>query len=631
MSNEIPIGWERATLGALADLGGGTTPSKLNSEYWENGTIPWATPSDITSLANSVNRIERTQLMITKRALRECSLQLYQPGTVFMTSRASIGFVAINDVPMATNQGFITFSCNDNADPAFLSQWLLANRDLMISAAGGSTFKELSRGTAKLLPILVPPLGQQRRIAEVLCSLDEYIVACERVALQARTVQAATFETFLKAGARLRGGHPIQNWHTGKIAEIDTLPPDWKIVRLIDVAKLESGHTPSRRVPEFWTGGEIGWLSLHDTQNLESPVITRTELSITQAGLDNSSARLLPEGTVCFSRTATVGKCVIMGHSMATSQDFANFICSEQIANRYLLYLLRWMQPIWKQLSSGSTHKTIYMPTFESLQIILPPRSAQDAIVAAMDALTTAIDENAKLADAARRLKISLAIDLFSGARTVVPGHEEAVMRQGKPVQAAFKRAVLAAEVVHQLHKDAKFGSVKHEKIVHLCEYHADLHRDIDRHAYKKAAGPYDPKARRSVEANFKSHKWFDVKKAQGGRTEYVPMAKCGGHKEYFDRYFAAQRDAIQAIIDLLRPLDSQRCEIIATLYAVWNDYLLDNVSPTDSQIVSDARNNWHSSKQTIPEDRWAKALTWMREKRLVPQGTGEKTRIATA
>jgi hypothetical protein len=198
-------------------------------------------------------------------------------------------------------------------------------------------------------------------------------------------------------------------------------------------------------------------------------------------------------------------------------------------------------------------------------------------------------------------------------------------------VQPAFKRAVLAAEVVHQLHKDAKFGSVKHEKIVHLCEYHADLHDDIDRHAYKKAAGPYDPKARRSVEANFKSHKWFDVKKAQGGRTEYIPMEKCGGHKEYFDRYFVAQRDTIQGIIDLLRPLDSQRCEIIATLYAVWNDYLLDGASPTDSQIVNSARNNWHANKQAIPEDRWAKALIWMRGKHLVPQGTGEKTRVATA
>lgn len=182
MFDAEPAGWEQTMLGAIATLGGGTTPSKSEQGYWGDGAIPWATPSDITSLPRGTARISATEVAVTDRALKECSLPLNPPGTVLMTSRATIGYAALNDVPMATNQGFITFRCGDRADPEFLLHWLTAKRDFLVAAAGGSTFKELSRGTAKLLPILLPPLHEQRRIAEVLRSVDEAASAAQREA-----------------------------------------------------------------------------------------------------------------------------------------------------------------------------------------------------------------------------------------------------------------------------------------------------------------------------------------------------------------------------------------------------------------------------------------------------------------
>jgi type I restriction enzyme S subunit len=164
-------------LGEVARLGGGTTPSRAEAAYWEGATVPWATPSDITSLPAGVISIAITESKITERALAECSLPLNPPGTVLMTSRATIGFVAKSTVPMTTNQGFITFAVGQDLDADFLSQWLIAQRPNLVAAAGGSTFKELSRGTAKLLPICLPPLDEQRRIAEVLWSVDEAIAA----------------------------------------------------------------------------------------------------------------------------------------------------------------------------------------------------------------------------------------------------------------------------------------------------------------------------------------------------------------------------------------------------------------------------------------------------------------------
>jgi len=420
MSIEVPGGWRLVKMGEIATLSGGTTPPKSNVAYWTQGTVPWATPSDITSLPLGQTRIAVTEAHVAKLSLKECSLKLNPPGTVLMTSRATIGYAAINDVPMTTNQGFLNFACSSDCDPEFLCHWLNANRDSLTAAAGGSTFKELSRGTAKLLPILLPRLDEQRRIAKVLRSIDEAIAKELAVLGQLKSVYDSTISAFLTAENDSDNGVPPDEWVTGRVKAVRRIPSDWRLTRLVEVAKLESGHTPSRSVEAYWQDGDIGWISLHDTKNLERIEIQETALKVTAAGVANSSARMLPRGTVCLSRTATVGKCVIMGKSMTTSQDFANFVCSPSLNNRYLLHLFRWMGPIWKALSSGSTHKTIYMPTFEALQIVLPPIGAQESVATALDAIAASIEHSSEHLESLRALRRSISSDLLSG-RVRVP------------------------------------------------------------------------------------------------------------------------------------------------------------------------------------------------------------------
>ena len=111
-----------------------------------------------------------------------------------------------------------------------------------------------------------------------------------------------------------------------KHTELGVIPEDWDCVAIATVARLESGHTPSKRQPSYWDGS-VKWVSLHDTSSLDGREIADTAKTISQDGLQHSSARLLPPGTVVFSRTATVGKSTVIATSMATSQDFANYIC----------------------------------------------------------------------------------------------------------------------------------------------------------------------------------------------------------------------------------------------------------------------------------------------------------------
>jgi restriction endonuclease S subunit len=214
----------------------------------------------------------------------------------------------------------------------------------------------------------------------------------------------------------LTEGTPLDGtvWQFGRL---DPMPPavprGWRLVRLTTVARLESGHTPSRREPSWW-GGNVPWVSLGDTDRLDGPVITQTSENINEHGLANSSARVLPAGTVVVSRTATVGKVTILGHDMATSQDFANYVCGPEVHNVYLMQLLRFMQPEWRRLRAGSTHNTVYMPVFKSLQVLLPPLDEQRRIAAVLSAIDAAVARENALLSRLRESKRAVASHLFA-------------------------------------------------------------------------------------------------------------------------------------------------------------------------------------------------------------------------
>lgn len=190
-------------------------------------------------------------------------------------------------------------------------------------------------------------------------------------------------------------------------------------------------------------------------------------------------------------------------------------------------------------------------------------------------------------------------------------------------VQPAFKRAVLAAEIVHQLHREQRFGSVKLEKLLFLSEKHFGLEADMQSHYYRQAAGPYDPKAMRSIVSNLRSHKWFDTSKING-RTHYTPLEKVGLHADYYARYFAHAHDGINLLITRFKAASTEQCEIVATLYSAWFDLKAKNEPFVDEDIIREVTHNWHPSKQRIEEARWYRALAWMREHRLTPDSAGD-------
>jgi type I restriction enzyme S subunit len=192
------------------------------------------------------------------------------------------------------------------------------------------------------------------------------------------------------AKTKLRGAAETVNIIAGRYAlsvgpaELD-VPGAWPQVRLTDIARLESGHTPSRECPEYWDG-DIGWIGIRDAREHHGREIHQTFQRVTQAGLDNSAARLLPAKTVCLSRTASVGYVVVMGKPMATSQDFVNWVCSPAIEPSFLMYLLMAENESLFRFGKGTTHTTIYFPEVKAFHIYLPPVAEQREIVKQIEA-----------------------------------------------------------------------------------------------------------------------------------------------------------------------------------------------------------------------------------------------------
>ncbi|TFI56609.1 hypothetical protein E2493_19300 [Sphingomonas parva] len=252
--------------------------------------------------------------------------------------------------------------------------WMLRSPDFVRSIAGPSAATK-SRERVKPSDVLggkipVPLLGEQRRIADLLDAAMTN-VARARGALKRQIDDCGRLRFALTEEAL--GGRAIATDDKN-----DQPGAGW--VPLSSVARLESGHTPSRKRPEWW-GGDVPWLALPDIRAVDGTTIGRTIENTNELGLANSSARLLPKATVVLSRTASVGFVAVMGRPMATSQDFVNWVPGPTLRSWYLAYALIGARDYLRGLSSGAVHKTIYMPTLKSLHVRLASLEEQDGMV----------------------------------------------------------------------------------------------------------------------------------------------------------------------------------------------------------------------------------------------------------
>jgi len=149
-----PEGWNLSEIGREVDAVGGATPSTKDPDYWTDGAHCWATPKDLSKLHTPV--LLDTERKITDAGVGKISSGLLPPGTVLLSSRAPIGYLAIAEVPTAVNQGFIAMVCNKRLPNVFVLFWCSENLDYIKGISGGSTFAEISKKAFRPIPVVVP-------------------------------------------------------------------------------------------------------------------------------------------------------------------------------------------------------------------------------------------------------------------------------------------------------------------------------------------------------------------------------------------------------------------------------------------------------------------------------------------
>lgn len=182
---EIPEGWEVGTIADLANIVGGRTPSTREPAYWEGGIHYWATPKDLSRLRVPV--LLETERKITDAGLAQISSGLLPRGTVLLSSRAPIGYLAITEVPVAINQGLIAMKPQKGVSNLFLLLWATFAHDEIVSRANGSTFQEISKASFRAIPVALPPAAIMQAFDCQIRPFYERIVVNER---EARTLAA---------------------------------------------------------------------------------------------------------------------------------------------------------------------------------------------------------------------------------------------------------------------------------------------------------------------------------------------------------------------------------------------------------------------------------------------------------
>jgi len=445
---DLPKSWKWMRLDQMGTIVGGGTPDTANSTYWakEAGT-PWITPADMRNQGMYVLGGKRN---LTDIGLKESSSKLLPANSVVFSSRAPIGYVGISGVPLATNQGFKSCIPFIPETAEFIYYYLMFIGAEMNRRATGTTFKEVSGKQFAATPIPVPSLSVQKRIVEEIQKFLAIVTHTEekiyRQTQLANSARKATLEAISTAQSQkdfqiawkrieenwkviadtpesieslktlildlaVRGdlvrmvySDFVENieWSTAelklddsKLWNLPTLHEEkkhgWNRIPLAKLGFWGSGGTPTSTRKDYYQNGTIPWAVIGDLNN---GIMTRTEASITENALAESSSKLVPKGAILIAMYgASIGKTAITGIDCCTNQAIAHCIVDTKLVSKdYFFIVAKSLKRHLIQEGKGAAQPNISQSVLKHLIIDLPPLAEQALIVERVEALMQICD-----------------------------------------------------------------------------------------------------------------------------------------------------------------------------------------------------------------------------------------------
>jgi len=416
---ELPPSWTWTTTGEVAEVVGGGTPRTENSSYF-GGDIPWITPADLSGYREKY--IENGARSISTEGLVKSGARIVPAGSVLLSTRAPIGYVAIARNALTTNQGFKTFVVPPGISADFVYHYLRYAKPLLDQLASGTTFRELSGKNAALVPLPLPPREEQARIASVIEQLEQFLVRGIDDLLQQRAKLAAYRAAVLRAACegRLVPTEAELARAEGRAARTDStrLPPGWSettvesSIRIIDYR----GRTPPY--------SENGVPHLR-SQNVRQGKIIWDDLAFVSAEtFNNYMTRGLPhKGDLLFTTEAPLGELAAVPDVPFSLAQRLMILQPDRSVFRPAFLMYQMMsdrfQAVLKGRSTGSTVTGVSSRNLRPAKLDVPPLQEQDRIVAEVERRLSVVERLEAAIDAnlsrAKRLRQAILKRAFEG------------------------------------------------------------------------------------------------------------------------------------------------------------------------------------------------------------------------
>lgn len=343
--------WKECTIADIGTVVGGATPSTKDSSNYDGGEIAWITPKDLSNYDDRY--ISHGERNITEKGLNGCSAQLMPKHSVLFTSRAPIGYVAIADGEVCTNQGFKSVVPNENTDYLFLYYLLRYNKDKIEGLGSGTTFKEVSGSTMKGIKVRVPTtLSAQKAIGRFLDSIDCKIEQNRKINKNLEQQTQALFKS----------------WFLDYDPWSGVVPDSWINGKLGDFADIKRGGSP-RPIQEYLSESGLRWLKISDVTSLQTPFVIDIKDHIIEDGLKKTV--FLKAGSLVLSNSATPGVPKILDVDSCIHDGWLYFPKSK-FSKEYLYLYFKYIRQQLVNLSNGSVFNNLKTDILKEYPTILP-------------------------------------------------------------------------------------------------------------------------------------------------------------------------------------------------------------------------------------------------------------------
>lgn len=458
----IPEDWNVISIGEVAQIVSGGTPSSYISKYW-NGNILWCTPTDITK--NNSKYLYDTEKKITELGLKNSSATMLPPASILLCTRATIGEAAITKNEIATNQGFKSLICHKKYNNEYIYYYLPRLKNKMLEKSFGSTFLEISKRNLSTIKIALPSsFEEQQAIAEALSDIDTLISTLNKQIEKKKNIKQGAMQDLLSGKRRLEG-----------------FSGEWKNVRLRELAK--SINTGKKNNEDQVNEGVFPFF-----------VRSQTVCSIDSFSYDGEAILIPGEGGIGTIIHYIKGKFDYHQRVYKIS-DFINSDC------KFIYYnMMTFFQEHANKNSVKATVDSLRLSSFLEYELYIPPtKQEQTAIAQILTDMDNEIEQLEKKRDKYLNIKSGMMQQLLTGQiRLTVSAETSQQTQKVHPIAGTkkqkFEDAVLIAAIVNAFYSDKyPLGRKKVQKLLYLLRRKQEANTMQFK---RKAAGPYADEVR---------------------------------------------------------------------------------------------------------------------------------------